>query len=151
MVPVREAINSGAWFHFSSSDGDMQFRLKVLSFEKLDLSQVDEPQNIDDEETGACWWLMKIEAINLSKQSLFSPLMLREMLLIDQNDFQFNVVQNGHLCCLSEFSKKSGLNRLFCKNLIPKTKIVGAIPFRLPDEDEAEYSLAMAKGTVREA
>ena len=82
MVPVREAINSGTWFHFSSSDGDMQFRLKVLSFEKLDLSQVDEPQNIDDEETGACWWLMKIEAINLSKQSLFSPLMLREMLLM---------------------------------------------------------------------
>jgi hypothetical protein len=151
MVPVREAINSGAWFHFSSSDGDMQFRLKVLTFEKLDLSQVDEPQNIDEEETGASWWLMKIEAINLSKQSLYSSFMLREILLVDQNDFRFNVIENNHLCCFSDFSKKAGLNRFFGKHLIPKTKIVGAISFRLPDEDEAEYSLAMVKGVVREA
>jgi len=151
MVPVREAINSGTWFHFSSSDGDMQFRLKVLTFEKLDLSQVDEPQNIDEEETGASWWLMKIEAINLSKQSLYSSFVLRKILLVDQNDFQFNVIENNHLCCFSEFSKKAGLNRFFGKHLIPKTKIVGAISFRLPDEDEAEYSLAMVKGVVREA
>ena len=77
--------------------------------------------------------------------------MLREILLVDQNDFQFNVIENNHLCCFSEFSKKAGLNRFFGKHLIPKTKIVGAISFRLPDEDEAEYSLAMVKGVVREA
>jgi hypothetical protein len=151
MVPVKEAIGSGAWLHFSSTDGALQFRLKVLSFKKLDLSQVDEPHNIENKETRAQWWLMEIEAVNLSKRTIGAHDMCTRIVLMDQEEFQFNVIMDSHLACLSEFSKKSGLHRFYVDDLIPKTKAVGAISFRLPDDDEAEYSLVMEDGTVREA
>jgi hypothetical protein len=151
MVPVREAINSGAWLHFSSNDREIQFRLRVLAFEKLDLSQVDEPDKIQHNETDAQWWLMKIEAVNLSKRTIRSDEMNRTVLLIDQDGFQFNFTQDSHLSLYSKFSTESGLHRFFGNHLIPKTKAVGTISFRLPDDAETEYSIAMEDGIVTEA
>lgn len=151
MVPVREAINSGAWLHFSFDDGTNQLRLRVLSFEKIDLIQVDNHEQIEHDESGAQWWLMKIEAVNLNKSQIIPGLMHQYILLVDQQGFQFNVTVDSHLWCFSGFSDESGLHRFYNDELIPKTKRVGAIAFLLPDDNEAEYSLAMKYGTVREA
>lgn len=151
MVPVKEAIESGAWLHFSSNDGEMQFRLRVVSFKKLDLSQVDEPHKIENKETAAQWWLMGIELVNLSKSKINSITMNDRIILIDQDGFQFNVTHDYHMASNSEFSKQSGLDRFYAAYLIPKTKNIGSISFRLPDDDDAQYSLAMEDGTVREA
>jgi hypothetical protein len=155
MVPVKEAIQTGAWFLFFSNDDEFKFRLRVLSFTKLDLTLVDKPEEIGNHELGADWWLMQIEAVNLTKRSVQPEDLARRILLVDQDGFEFKVERDYHLTYGSQFGKQSGLYRFALwsldHELIPKTKAVGAIPFRIPADDEAEYSLAMKDGTVREA
>lgn len=151
MIPIKEAISSGAWLHCSSDDGSIQFRLRVLSFGKINLADVDNPQNIKQTDSNAKWWLMKIEVVSLCKKNISPDRLFRNVLLVDQDGFEFNVTEDSHLSSSSGFSIKSGLKRFYFGDLIPKVKANGAISFLLPDDDEAQYSLSMGNGTVREA
>jgi hypothetical protein len=159
MVPLKEAIAGGAWLHFGGRckvelvDGgyeeiDLQFRLRVLSFQKIDLSEVDKPIEIDE---GGNLWLLKIEAVNLIRTNLYPASLTENILLIDQDGFQFHVYTESSLILFSNYANKTGLSRFYGTPLVPKTKAIGAIAFFLPDDDEAEYSLAMVGGTVHEA
>ncbi len=153
MVPIKEAISSGAWLHceYTYRDELIKFRLKVISFRKLNLSEVDEPENIKVIDSNANYWLMEIEVINLIKEPLSPTFGPDQIILIDQDGFKFHVSHDTHLRLSSEFSKKSRMDRFFATDLIPKAKAIGTIPFQLPEDDEAEYSLSLKNGTVREA
>lgn len=151
MVPVKEAIQSGVWFLFSSNDDAFKFRLRVLSFEKIDLALVDNPEKIENHYVGAEWWLMEIEAINWNKKQIDGDDLLTKILLVDQEGFEFNVFQDDYLSGDSEFGRQFGLDRFQSySELSPKIKAVGAISFQLPDDGRATYSLAMKDGTVTE-
>lgn len=155
MIPIKEAISSGAWLNceYNTYKGEIcQFRLKVLSFRKLNLSEIDNPENIELIDGNAHIWLMEIEVINLMKEPIMSydgpgsyPI------LIDQDGYKFDIFTDLHLRHSSAFAKKSGMYRFYQQTLIPKTKAIGAIPFQLPDDDEAVYSISMKKGSIREA
>jgi len=151
MVPVKEAINSGAWLHFISNDESLQFRLKVLSFHKLNFTEVDNPESIQQKDSNSQWWLMGVESINLTKRNIHPLIFVGSLLLVDQDGFEFKVTRDTHLWLRSDFSKKSGLCRFFIDELIPKIKAVGTISFLLPDDDEVVYSLSMQNGMVQEA
>ncbi len=151
MIPIKEAISSGAWLHCSSDDDSVQFRLRVLSFGKLNLSEVDNPQDIQQNDGNAKWWLMRIEVVSLCKRNIYAYKVCGKVLLIDQDEFEFSVIQDSHLCYNSNFGTEVGLNRFYGKDLIPKIKAVGAISFLLPDDDDAQYSLSIENGIVREA
>src|SRR4051812_4766493 len=130
MVPIKEAISTGAWMHceYMYEKKLYQFRLKVISFRKLNLSEVDNPENIKVIDSNANIWLMEIEVINLTKEPLsptFGPDML---ILIDEDGFKFHVFKDTHLRLFSQFSKKSRLDRFFAQDLIAKIKAIGTIP-----------------------
>jgi hypothetical protein len=160
MIPVKEAIQSGSWFNFFSNDDTeifgvepVKIRMRVLSLEKIDLSEVDEPHEIDKDYTGGIWWIMKIELINVNKQYLQSSDMYHtyQIILVDKDGYEFEIHLENHLCYESDFAKKNSLSTFYLSRLIPKLKYSGALTFYLPDDNEAEYSLDMANGTVTEA
>ena len=151
MVPIKEAISSGAWLHFSNEDESVQFRLRAIAFRKVDLTEIDNPENIKAIDGNTQWRILEIEVINLSKKNIYSSDGPGKILLSDHDGYQFTVTYDEHLWRRSELGKRLGLKRFYFEILIPKTKAVGAIAFLLPDDDEAEYSLSLKNGTVREA
>lgn len=154
MVPVKEAINSGAWLQCEKRSNLFeanQFRIKIKSFKKLNLSEVDEPEEIKNFDSNGVLWIMNIEVVNLNKQPLHSSDGPYNLILIDQDHFIFPPFLDSHLRCSSEFSKTSGMRRFFATELLPKIKAVGSIIFHLPDDEDAEYIISLEdKGVVQE-
>jgi hypothetical protein len=152
MIPVKEAIISGAWLHceYTYNDELIQFRLRILSFRKFKLSEVDRPEEIRLIDSSAIFWLMEIEVSNIMKESLSPTFGPDQLILIDQDGFKFNVFHDTHLRLSSNFAKKSRMDRFFSIEIIPKIKAIGTIPFQLPDDDEAVYSISLKKGTISE-
>ncbi|TXD84101.1 hypothetical protein ESY86_10625 [Subsaximicrobium wynnwilliamsii] len=153
MVPVKEAINSGSWLHCECNDYDrlIKFRLKISSFRKLVLTEIDNPDKIGTIDEGAMLWLMQIEFINLTKDPIHPRYGPPYLLLIDQDGFRFHIFEDGHLESGSQFSKTSGMHRFGYTELIPKIKAVGSIVFQLPDDADAEYSISIKNnGVVQE-
>ena len=151
MIPIKEAISSGAWLHCEFTDSKVLFRIKVLSFRKLNLSEFDEPDKIDFKDEGIVIWIMDLEVINLTKEGINSFVGPGNLILTDQDGFEFNCFFDSHLCWNSQFAKRSKTNRFYAENLLPKIKAIGAIPFQLPDDDEAVYSISVKDGSIREA
>lgn len=153
MVPVKEAINSGAWLQCEYDyDGKIiKFRLKVNSFRKINLLKVDNPEEIDGIDSNSVIWLLQIEVINLNKTPLEVYNATAKLTLIDQDGFVFPFFEDSHLHSSSKFSKKNGLQRFYNDDLLPKIKALGSITFQLPDDDEAEYSIGLEdNGIVQE-
>jgi len=160
MVPVKEAINSGAWLHCEYQNEDyeldtlIKFRIKIKSLQKINLKHIDEPEEIGILDENANLWLMKIEFINLNKKPLDDFYGPNQLILIDQEGFNFHIFEDSHICCHSKFAKKTKLIRFTClsDDLSPKIKAIGALLFQLPDDDEAEYFIALKEnGIVQEA
>ena len=152
MIPIKEAISSGAWLQCEHSEyePDCQFRIKILNFRKLKFSEIDKPENIQGMDMNTVIWIMDLELINMSKVPIYGA-HLKMLIIVDQDGFQFPFFDDYYLSCDSEFAKKSGLYRFYAGEMIPKVKAIGAIPFLSPDDDEAEYSISIKKGSIREA
>lgn len=157
MIPIKEAISSGAWLHceykISSDDELTQFRIKILSYKKLDFSQVDNPERINFKDEGTIIWIMDLEVINLTKEAISPIYGPGSIVLVDQDGFKFEYFNDDHLQLYSRFAIESKLMRFFAQKLIPKIKATGAILFQLPDDDdEAVYSISLkGEGSIREA
>lgn len=155
MIPVKEAINAGTWLYCEYTDTRHDeiypFRIKILSFRKLNLKEVDNPEGLDLKDEGTIIWIMNLEAINIRKEPVSPTYSLDQLILMDQDGFKFHVFYDSHLRCWSDFAEKSKLRRFWGSDLIPKIKAIGAIPFQLPDDDEAVYSISMKEGSIREA
>ena len=154
-IPVKEAIESGAWFNcrtkkYAISDEEIHFKLKVLSFEKINMEEVDEPHKIKLDE--GVLWLMKIEVVNLEKEEVSPFDITYRILLIDQDGFKFREAFDRHLQQESRYGEINGLSRFAGgPDLKPKIKAKGAIAFLLPDDDDAEYFLSIEYGDIVEA
>lgn len=159
MVPIQEAISSQAWLKFSNRDRLKEwrldqlkeFRVRAIDFSEINLNEVDSPELVDVSHADASWWMLKLEVISLCKKQISTREFNEIIVIIDQDDFQFNYVREDHLCFDSDFSQKNGFRRLFGQDLFPKIKAVGALTFLLPNDDEAQYYLSMENGTVCEA
>ena len=153
MIPLKEAIENSLSLNceYNYRGGFIQFRLRILSFRKINLSEVDEPEEIKTIDSNANYWLMEIEVINLIKEPLSPTFGPDQLVLIDQDGFKFHASHDTHLRLSSEFAKKTKMNRFFATDLIPKTKAIGGIPFQLPDDVEAIYSISLKDGNVSEA
>lgn len=152
MVPIKHAITSQSWLQceYQYYDEPIKFRIKINSFRKLNLSEIDEPENIDNLDSSSILWIMNIEFINLTKRPIHPSDGPPHLNLVDQDGFAFNILEDYHLESGSRFSKTSGMNRFHSNELIPKIKAVGSIIFQLPDDDDAEYSIALKNGVVQE-
>ena len=153
MIPVKEAINIGVWLHCDYTDTrhdeNYPFRIKVLSFRKLNLAEVDNAEKLNLKDSDL--WIMELEVINIKKEPVSPTYSVNNLILVDNDGFRFHVFEDSHLRCWSGFAEKSKLNRFYGSDIIPKIKAVGAIPFQLPVDDEAVYSISMKEGSIREA
>jgi len=154
MVPIKEAINSGAWLQCEKRSNLFeanQFRIKINSFRKLNLSEIDEPEKIDNLENSAVLWLMNIEVVNLNKEPTRTRGNVYALILIDNDGFSFPVFDDSHLNLSSDFAKTSGLKRFYGGTILPKIKTLGSLVFQLPDDDDAEYFISLEdNGIVQE-
>ncbi len=153
MVPIKEAIDSSSWLHceYEKYNEVYKFRVKINSFRKLSLSEVDNPEKIENLDSSATLWLMGIEFINLSKTPIHPSYGPPNLVLVDQDDFCFHLFEDYHLENGSNFSSHTGMNRFHSAQLIPKIKAVGSLIFQLPDDDDAVYSLSIKNnGIVQE-
>ncbi len=151
MILLKDVIDAGNWFHCEYKRGNQsyQFRLRILSFQKLDLTQVDEPEKISLEKETTIW-LMEAEMINLTKEPISSGV-IGYMDLKNQKGMKYHMSFDSHLLAFSEFGKMKRLNRFNTQLLIPKIKAVGAIILRLPvNDDNAEYSISIRNGSICE-
>ena len=151
-IPIKEAINSGAWFNckcgYDATD-EYDFKLKVLSFDKINLGEIDNPEKIDIDLASGVLWLMKMQIISLNKTAVIrSPKYF--IYVIDQDDFVYNYINDSYLALFSNYARLSGLYNFFAVNFMPKIKYTGAIAFYLPDENEAEYYISVEGGNIQE-
>lgn len=153
-IPIEEAIKSGAWLKSISEtyDGEFIFQFKTFSFDRILPSAIDEPHKISVINEGVLW-LLKIEVINLSKEPFNGYHVQSSIVLLDQDNFTFDALYDSHLQ-LCKFGESVGIKRFSgwsdVPKLNPKTKIIGAVPFLLPDNDEAMYYLSDRSGNIQE-
>lgn len=151
MVPIKDAINSGAWLQCEhQSGGNYKFRLRIKSFERLNLLLIDNPDKIQGIDSNSIIWKLEIEVISLNKIPMPVSYGPNCLLLIDQDGFNFPVFQDRYLHMWSEFSRESKLGRFYFQDLLPKIKAVGLIIFQLPEDEDAEYFISIRDGLVQE-
>jgi hypothetical protein len=152
-IPVKEAINSGAWLqcHSKKYDKHFDFRLKLLSFDKINLSHVDDVNEIKEFHSAQGYlWLMRLQIVNLNKMEVASGYITGSILIVDQDDFEFSEFDDFHLTLKSNFAKKSGLKNFGGLFFRPKIKYTGAIAFFLPKDEEIEYYISVLDGDIQE-
>jgi hypothetical protein len=118
--------------------------MRILSFERLDYTQIGEAVSLRPIEEGAVRWLLRLEMVNLSKVSVLFGYITDEMRVVDGDGFQFQRDDAG--LYFSDFSNRIGLSLGY---LSPKIKAQGAVIFKVADED-MEYSLTFRNGTIEE-
>jgi hypothetical protein len=153
MIPIKNLIRDGGWLkcsvNYPGSECPHTLQFRILRFEKVDYGEVDRPERAEEIEEGAVRWLMELEVVNISKTYASAGELTGSLRVVDGDGFIFKQDNDSHLCCFSEFAKRSGLKRLYGGNLMPKIRVRGAMLFRVPDED-TEYALAIDKGTLEE-
>lgn len=146
MIPIKDLIRDGCWLKCTATNykGEMIFRMRILSFERLDYPNIQRGVTLSPIEEGAVRWLMKLEVVNLTKVSVLFGYLKEEMRVVDSDGFQFADDDAG--LYFSDFAKQIGLSH---GDLLPKLKYQGAVIFKVPDED-LEYSLTIKDGTMEE-
>jgi hypothetical protein len=150
-IPIKEVIDSGAWYHCNKSDDEeVNFRARFRSFEKVNLNEVDNPHLVDTDIFRGILYLMELDIVNLYKKSVNSSTMGHNIVLVDQDDFEFNIFSDSHLCLFSEFARITLLSRFHGGNMIPKIMASGSFVYLVPDDDGAEYSISIEEGEIYE-
>ncbi len=140
MIPLKIAIDGGAWFrvegHPNQLDenvgGRIFFQIKFLSFDKVVLSQIDDPGQLQLQ-LDANVWILRVQVVNLCRKAFSSFRLNQSIRLVDEEGYEFGCVEDRHLILYSDFAQRSGLFAFFCAALKPKIKAAGAIPFELPE------------------
>jgi len=166
-IPIKECINSGAWYHFNTKaylesadteQSDVDFRLKIFAFEKINLKKIDNPNKISLDLSSGVLWILRAQVVNLTKKTIGSFPVSEAVVLVDQDNYEFKPTSDGQLT-MRAYGKANGLNILNgwgggysedCGILIPKIPIKGAFAFFLPKDEEAEYYLSNKNGEIRE-
>ena len=164
-IPLSYAAETGAWFHCRTEENSWElgstesvavdFRLRVVSFGKIDIMEIDEPNKIALQLESGDLWLLKVDVANLTKKEIVSFPIYTSLILVDQDDFEFIPTSDYHLT-FSAYGMSQGLNLLNgysgsdCGIFRPKISVRGSLAFLLPDEDDALYSLSVRNGSIKE-
>lgn len=154
-VPIEYAIDSTCYYRCQTGDTPpIDFKIRFLSLEPLDLSQILNPSEISRayNPKEGFFMLLKVELTSFYKEVIETRRIINDLLIVDQDGFQFNVSHDSHMCGYSnkEFSERMGLDAFYGGEFRPKIKCTGTLPFFLPKEDDAKYSFAVYKGSIQE-
>lgn len=151
MIPIREALDTRAWLTAEHESGGevVNFRIRLLEFSRIEL------ESVDDNPTLSCRldanvWRLGLDVINLCKKGIHDVAVGHRIIIVDQDGYEFQVFNDPHLRCSSEYAKKSGMKAFFGTTFPPKIRRSGSYPFELPDDLE-ELFIGIDDGTLREA
>jgi hypothetical protein len=162
VIPIREAIETGAWLRaqFRARDegepeanngNDVVFRIRIKEFEKVDLTLLDEPEKLSEGVTlESNIWRLSFDFVNLCKKELKSFVPSKRLFLRDAEGFEFKIVEDWHLTAHSDLAKSFSMNIARFHDYPPKIRRYGSYAFELPDEFD-ELSLIIRNGELREA
>jgi hypothetical protein len=152
MINLKESIESGE-FYFIHVDDDcndtISAQVKFDNFYQLDWSLVDEIDEVEDVEAGANIWILDISIVSLNKKKLSFDDLKDKFKLLDQDEYEYDVVEDSHLCGYSDFAEKTKLSKLHYVDLKPKILKSGAIAFELPPEFDELY-VSIEEGEISE-
>ncbi|MBV5326515.1 MAG: hypothetical protein JZU65_02580 [Chlorobium sp.] len=154
-VPIEYAIGSSCYYRCQTGDTPpIDFKIRFISLEPLDLSQILNPSEISRSYNlkEGFFMLLKTELTSFYKEVIDTRRIIEDLLIVDQDGFQFNVSHDSYMCGYAnkEFSERIGLDAFYGGEFRPKIKCTGILPFFLPKEDDAEYSFAVNKGSIQE-
>jgi len=153
MISVKDAIESGAWYHCQNDEGHLEFncRIRIMSFAKAELSE-DEMKGYFD--AGGSLWLMDIQLVSLNKGEQLEPEDIHNHIYLrDQDQFRFEYLfsnLDSQIFFDEKWAEKLRRFSFSGANFRPKTKSEGIIAFFLPDDDQAEYYIGVVDGTIAE-
>jgi len=161
-IQLEEMISSGNWYSCTSDynlnysylkkDNKLGFRLRILSIDKIDVDLIEDSYKLEIDDGQL--WLMKIEVVNMNRESLPPDLVTRSVRMVDKKKFFFDVFVDrdrnyNHHLYRSDYAKITKLNRYVGGVVLtPKIKTNGALAFLLPNDDSAEYSITIKNGTI---
>ncbi len=154
-VPIEYAIDSGCYFRCQTGDiPPIDFKIRFILLEPLDLSQIINPSEISRAYNlkEGFFMLLKAEITSFYKEVIDTRRITDDLLIVDQDGFQFKVSHDSHMCGYSnkEFSERIGLDAFYGGEIRPKIKCAGTLPFFLPKEDGAKYGFAVYNGSIQE-
>lgn len=152
MIPIREAIETGAWLTAEYSNGDnvISFRVRLTDFSKINLSAIDDNADLSSRPAlDSNIWRLGLDVVNLCKKELDYWFVDERLAVIDQDGYEFPVFKNHHLQLYSSYAEQSGMKAFFGNTFPPKIKRSGAYPFELPD-DADELFFGIRNGKLRE-
>jgi len=158
MIPINEAIETGAWLradfrpdnsleHDVSNGGNVSFRFRVSGFSKIDLSMVAQYEDLSVGLDSNIWKL-DVDVVNLNKKEMVIDVVRDRLFLADDEGFEFKVFEDAHLSLHSKFDSR--LMAFYILRLPPKIKRAGAYTYELPDDFEHGF-LIIRNGELREA
>lgn len=136
----------------TGDDPPIDFRMRFLSIEKLNIRKLDDPDKVEDiyDLSQGDFLILRFELISLYKEVIDSRRIHDDMLMVDQDGFNFKNSLDFHLTYSSNLSKKYEFYPFISAKLVPKIKYKAAMPFYVPKEDHAEYGFRVYRGSVQE-
>ena len=154
-LKLDDLIKSGNWYQVECSNfqGKFKYRLCFKDFYKVNFSEIDQLEhvfpNIDYD--NVVIWLLQLNIANFCKKPMDGWSIKNSIMLVDNDGFKFRYHETGSFEDWSDYAKNSGMVSLGgLDNLNPKIKFLAAIPFNLPVNDDAEYSIEIVDGKISE-
>lgn len=154
-IPINHIIDSGASLccitGTNNAMDNIKFKLKPLSFEKINIKKIDNPNKIDKTNfdlEDRDFWLLKFQFVNLTDTPL-EPMECLGHVFISDPDIQYGCIIDRHLCAFSDYAKKSGLSKI-CEidYLQPLHQYEFALAYCLPKDINARYYLSVFGGKI---
>ncbi len=163
-IPLKKAINSLSWYNCQTEywpSGSMDskiidYQIKVLSFERINLTEVDGSDKISLNLENGILWILRVEVVNFWKKTISSFPIHDSVIVIDKDGSEYKPITDDHLTSESNYAMSSGLNLLNgssgyrCGELIPKVPLEGALAFLLPILEDERFYLSVEGGKIWE-
>ena len=153
MIPIREAIDTGAWLtaefeprgasQDEINDGHtVSFQLRVSNFTKIDLAGIDEPEKLSCSAKSSVWKL-DFDVINICRRELYVMHIVNRVCLSRKNKFKYRPFRDGHFSHCSTYEKDFGLRSAFSLGsfLPPNVGRSGALAFLLSQPESKRAGL----------
>lgn len=149
MIDLKELIQSGEFCLVKALDydGEYNLQIKINNFYQLDFNSVDDIEELEEIDVDSNVWIMDLTVVNLNKSSVDFDEIKSHIKLVDEEDFQFDVLEDSHLCGYSEFAVSSGLSKLYSTKVKPKIPKSGSLAFELPELFEG-LGLTVDEGSI---
>jgi hypothetical protein len=155
-IEINKAIESGTKLILESkeffTDNPVKLEMKIISFNKIEADlyhEIDVPEDIDD----GTLWILNLDVINLNKKPINQSTVIYSLIVVDDDDYEYDSFCDSDLYYHSDFAKSVNLPRFTgwsdIQPLRPKIKANGSVLYLLPHEPNHYFLKAKENGTIR--